>query len=255
MRRRIPFAWLGVAAGLLSLGFARDGAAAVIPFTGELALQISAFDPVGISGAGFATVEGRQGDSDHLASMRLDASTFGAAGILVPVSDPEAFPIAGVLATAANGAGSFAENPQGEFGGVLPVLGVAKVCLFGTCSAAVSNLSVPLTVVGQGGLAMVTGAVNLTVIGAPWTTGAAAVGTTTARGFARGPGSGTTSTLNASGTVRLVTPIFISTNIGASPVVPAFGFLTLHFVPEPGTALLVGLGVIGMVGAGRMRSS
>lgn len=255
MRGRSTRLWLGIAVGVLALGVARTGAAAVLPFTGELALQIGAFDPVGISGAGFATVEGRPGDSDHLATMQLDASMFGATGVLVPVSDPEAFPIAGVVATAHNGAGSFAEDPQGELGGVLPVLGVAKVCLFGTCSAAVSNLSVPLTVVGQGGVAMVTGAVNLTVIGAPWTTGAAAVGTTTARGFARGPGSGTTSTLNASGAVRLVTPIFISTNIGASPVVPAFGFLTLHFVPEPGTALLVGLGIIGMVGAGRRHSS
>jgi hypothetical protein len=31
----------------------------------------------------------------------------------VPVSDPEAFPIAGVVATAHNGTGGFAENARG----------------------------------------------------------------------------------------------------------------------------------------------
>ncbi len=255
MRGRRTLAWIGIAVGLISTGFAREGGAAVLPFSGELALQIAAFDPIGISGAGFAFVEGRQGDSDHLATMRIEASPFGATGIQVPVSDPEAFPIAGVVATVHNGAGGFAENAQGVLGGALPIFGVAKVCLFGPCTQSpTANLSVPLTVVGNGGTAVVTAAVNLTVIGAPWTTGVAAIGTTTARGVARGPASGTTSTLHASGTVRLVTPIFISTNIGASPVVPAFGYLTLHFVPEPGTALLVGAGIAGLIGAGRIRS-
>jgi len=45
--------------------------------------------------------------------------------------------------------------------------------------------------------------------------------------------------------VRLVTPVFIPTHLGTSPVVSAFGFRTLHFVPEPGTALLVGAGIVG----------
>jgi hypothetical protein len=44
--------------------------------------------------------------------------------------------------------------------------------------------------------------------------------------------------------VRLVTPIFISTSIEASPVAPTFGLLTAHFAPEPRTALLVGVGVV-----------
>jgi hypothetical protein len=73
-------------------------------------------------------------------------------------------------------------------------------------------------------------------------------------GFVHGLASGTTSRLNQPGTVRLVTPIFISPNIGASTVVPAFGFLTLHFVAEAGTALLVGAGIVGVIGAGRLRS-
>jgi hypothetical protein len=89
----------------------------------------------------------------------------------------------------------------------MPILGVAKVCVFGTCSAALANLSVPLSVVGVGGVA----------------------------------------------TVRLVTPIFISTSMASAAVIPAFGFLTLHSVPEPGTILLVGAGIVGLVAFGRRR--
>ena len=56
-----------------------------------------------------------------------------------------------------------------------------------------------------------------------------------------------------SGNVTIVTPIFISTNIGASAILPAFGILNLHFVPEPGTLMLLGSGIAGLVAFGRSR--
>lgn len=250
MRGMRNWVWIGVAA-MLWTGIASDARAAAIAFNGELALQISALDPIAISGSGFAIVEGRPNDPDHLATMRIEASPFNATGVIVPVTDPAALPIGGAMATAHNGAGSF-QGSNGSFGGVMPIQGVTKVCLFGTCgSSPAANLSVPISIVGKGGTAYVTGVVNVTVQGAPWTTATAFVGSTTAMGFAHGPASGTTSTLNQSGVLRLVTPIFISTNIGAMAVVPAFAFLTLHFVPEPGTALLLGLGIAGLVAGGR----
>ena len=92
---------------------------------------------------------------------------------------------------------------------------------------------------------------NVTVIGAPWTTGTAAVGTVTVMGGV----SPLSNTGAPSGLVTLVTPIFISTNIPASAVVPGFGILTLHFVPEPGTLLLLASGVAGLVAFGRSRRS
>lgn len=251
MRGLRNWIWIGLAALLSWAGAASDARAAAFAFSGELALQISALDPIAIAGSGFAIVEGRPDDPDHLATMRIEASPFNATGLIVPVTDPSAMPINGVVATVHNAAGGFSES-GGHLGGVLPILGVTKVCLFGSCTASpAANLSVPISVVGQGGIAYATGAVNVTVQGAPWTTGTAFIGSTTAMGFAHGPASGTTSTLNPSGTIRLVTPIFISTNIGASAVVPAFGFLTLHFVPEPGTALLLGAGIAGLVAGGR----
>jgi hypothetical protein len=36
-------------------------------------------------------------------------------------------------------------------------------------------------------------------------------------------------------------------------VVPAFGIVSLHFVPEPGTLMLLGSGIAGLVAFGRSR--
>lgn len=246
--------WLRAAAtGVGFLGMAGGAGAAVFqPFTGELALRIVGLDSIPLPGAGFAMVEARPGEPGHLASLRLEESPFAATGLVVPVTDPDAYPIAGVVATVHNGAGSFAEQ-NGSLAGILPILGVAKVCLYGACSEPVANLSVPVSVVGKGGAVTAAGPVDVTVVGAPWTTGTVAIGTLTAMGFAYGPESGPSSTLQASGSIRLVTPIFISTNIGAFSVVPAFGFLTLHFVPEPGTLALLGSGVLALVAVARRR--
>ena len=78
-------------------------------------------------------------------------------------------------------------------------------------------------------------------------------GTAMMAGFQHGPGSLTSSTAAASGSVRLVTPVFLSTNIALLSVVPAFGILDLHFVPEPATLLLLGGGMAWMVLLGRAK--
>ena len=244
--RKLSYA---LAASLLVFGLAGQAHAVALGFTGTLEIQLATLNPVVVEGTGIAIVNG-DGAAGHLTGFQIPASPFATAGFVLPVTDPVVFPIAGVQVTGHNAAGNFAGSGGAGFGGSMAIIGASKICLFGTCGAAVSNLSVPLTVVGVGGVALVTGAVNLTVLGAPWTTGTAAIGTAFTQMGGVSPQSNTGA---PSGTVTLVTPIFVSTNIGASAIVPAFGILTLHFVPEPGTLMLLGSGIAGLVAFGRSR--
>jgi hypothetical protein len=245
---------LGIlAVGALALGTVQ-AQAAVLPFTGALAISIAGLSPLVAVGGG-AVVTTQTGN--HLDGFAIASSPFNVTGQVIPVTDPAAAPIKGIQGTIHNGAGSFA---GAVLAGPMAVNGVAKVCLFKACSIATANISVPLSVIGAGGAIAVpsgttSASVAVTVVGAPWTAGTAAVGTVTQMGFQHGPASGTSSTAQGSGAIRLVTPIFISTNIGASAVVPGFGFLDLHFVPEPGTLLLLGSGIAGLVLFGRSKRS
>jgi hypothetical protein len=221
--------------------------AAPLPFTGSLALMIDAFG-IGVGGAGTAEVDG----FGHLGSWQIAEGAFATTGLVVPITTPTAAPIGGFLVTARNGAGEFERSR----GGAMPILGSAKVCLFGSCDSAVANLTVPLSVVGAGGVATVEGAVNVTVVGAPWTTGTASVGTATAVGYARGPNGQTSSTAQPSGEIQLVTPIRIYTNLSsATGAITAFAVLNLHFVPEPTTLVLLGAGLVATAIVGRRTKS
>jgi len=186
--------------------------------------------------------------------------------VQVPVTDPAAAPIKGIVATASNAAANFAAIDGGGFGGTMPLVGVNKVCLFGPCSAAVANLNVPVGVVGLGGTAFVTGAVNLTVVGAPWTTRTAAIGTVSVMGGMNltemgGQGSpqiipGVGGTQMTVDTVSLVTPVFVSTNIGASAVVPVFGIFSFTITtttPEPAAIAALGASIAALVAVGMSR--
>jgi len=246
--RKLSYA---LAASLLVFGLAGQAHATAFGFNGTLQIQLATLDPVTLPGGGTAAIVNGSGAGGHLTALQVPASPFATPGFVLPVTDPVVFPIAGVQVTGHNAQGNFAGNGgSGTFGGQMPINGAAKICLFGTCGAAVSNLSVPLTVIGVGGQALVTGAVNLTVIGAPWTTGTAAIGTAFTKVGGAAPPNNTGA---PSGMVTLVTPIFVSTNIGASSIVPGFGILTLHFVPEPATLMLLGSGIAGLVAFGRSR--
>jgi len=232
-----------IAATFLAVGVAGQANAAALGFVGAIGIQIATLAPIVLPGVGTAIVNGST-SGGHINTLSIPGGVFATTGLVLPVTDPAAAPIKGLQATVANGTGAFS---GGTLAGVMPLVGATKVCLFGPCSAAVSNIAVPLGVVGAGGAAFVTAAVNLTVVGAPWTTGTVAVGTITAMGGAA-PASDTGM---ASGVVTLVTPIFVSTNIPASAVLPVFGILSMHFVPEPGTLVLLSSGIVGLVAFGR----
>jgi len=239
--------WLSAFALLVWWWSAGAAGAAPLPFSGSLALLIDSFG-IGVGGAGTAEVDG----FGHLGSWQLGEGAFATSGLVVPITTPTAAPIGGFVVTARNGAGSFERSR----GGVMPILGSVKVCLFGSCDSAVANLTVPLSVVGVGGVATVEGLGNVTVVGAPWTTGTASVGTATAVGYARGPNGETSSTARPSGEIQLVTPIRIYTNLSsATGAITAFAVLNLHFVPEPTTLVLLGAGLVATAVFGRRARS
>lgn len=252
MRKRT---WIGWAVGMAVLTLiGADARASALAFQGSIAVAIANLPPIPVSGAGVAEVSGA---GTSLAGLTLSQGVFATA-VSVPVTDPLAFPLAGVRATPSNGPGSFSGTP---FGGPMPILGSATICLFESCNASpVANIVVPFTQngtrgVGIGGAPIVAaGLIEVTLQGAPWTSGVASAASATVMGFAHGPASGgLESAAQAGGIVRLVTPITLQTTIGASAVLPAFGILTLQFVPEPGTLLLLAGGVVALGAAGRQR--
>ena len=208
-----------------------------------------------VPGSGIAGVNGA-GAPGHLTALDLAGGEFATASQVVDVMDPDIAPISGLQFTANNGAGAFAGAGGDSFGGVMPLDGIMKLCLFGECPTAAGNIDLPLSVVGKGGTAFAAGAgLSLTVKGAPWTTGTAAIrtvdgGTDTVMGGV----SPLSHTGETGGTVNLVTPIFISTNVSYWPVLPTFGVLDLHFTPEPGALLLAGAAVASLVALGIARS-
>jgi hypothetical protein len=244
-------------ASLLVLGLAGPGDAAQIPVGGStLSVQVSTLDPISLTAqSGVATVGGSGASITMVAlpngvfatgnfvhdpsSATVAATPPNGGGLTVPVTDPGAFPIVGIKAIIKNQAGTLSASagPSGGFGGALALAGANRVCLFLPCSSPPpSNLSVPVSVVGQGGSVTVVGNVNLTVGGAPWTTGTISVddgngGAVTAMGSAVATSNGT----QIQG--RLVTPIFISTNIGSSAIVPALASIQFN-APEPETLAL-----------------
>jgi hypothetical protein len=119
---------------------------------------------------------------------------------------------------------------------------------------------IPLSVVGMGGDATGSldlgglGTIPVTISGSSWTIGGVnspgiLLGVTTilsATGFDNRAADGT-------GTLQIVTPGSITLGGVNSGTVPLLSALNVTFVPEPGTALLLGSGIAGLAVLGRRR--
>ncbi len=266
-----------LAASVLLFGLAGTAHAKLIGFTGTLSIGLPGLPPVVATGSGNALLNGSTGGlGGHLTTLQILTNTVSVTGAIVPITDPAGAPLISVRGTAALGMGVLRPISGATASGagltqdVLPVAGLFRVCPFPGCTKGVS-LPIPLTVggtrgVGIGGLITLGtfgGGIKFSVYGQPWTVGTTLVtgiptdnggfSTMSAFGFAHGPASATSSTAAVSGVVQLVTATRIVSSLSGTTVLPLLTTLTLSLVPEPGTFVLFGSGVVALGIAGRSR--
>jgi len=222
---------------------------------GQLTIELFSLDPVNVPPSAplaSGVLEATRTETG-ITTIGFPTKVFETTGLSIPITDPNADPIDGIFISVFNPAATFkaAGGSNGGFGGKMPLQGTTKVCLIGGqtfCQNPAVNLTLPLSVVGQTATTVVTFLANITVKGAPWTTGVVKVpnnkvppddGFTTVTGGIEQTTAGDGSFL----AVKLVTPIYISTAIGGSEVVPAWGVVSFE-VPEP-DVMALGLGAVG----------
>lgn len=187
------------------------------------------------AGAGSAEVARSGGVIDTVTGIA--ASVFG---LLQTVPNPPAgiLPIDEITLLSFSGPGSFTGLASGG-GGQMAIDGLVAIDI------STQTFTFDLTFFNIDGVGLdgpplpPQSALSVVVIGAPWSVGTVSNGIDTLSGF------------TGANALRLVTPIRAT-----SPFVPegihGFGVLDLVFVPEPGTATLVGLGLV-LLGVRRAR--
>ena len=266
------------ATGLL-FGIAGSAQAKLIGFNGTLSIGLGSLPPIVATGSGNAILNssaGIKGDP-HLTTLQILANTVSITqSAIVPITDPAAAPVVSVRGVANLGTGILrpisggAASAGGLTLNVVPVQGNFRICiLFMGCP---SSLPVPLTLngtkgAGIGGLitlgTFAAAGIKFSIYGQPWTIKTAVVdniptdnggfSTVSAFGFAHGPASNISSTAAVSGVIQLVTATRVVSTLGTTLVTPLITTLTIHLVPEPGTFLLFGTGVVALGIAGRRR--
>lgn len=230
---------------VLGIAFASHAARATpLAFRGEIGVLLPTIGVIArVVGSGVAEVHA---DATGL----LTGITLAAGVFATETTYPGSAAVGGIRIDAENGAGVFAGLTPHGGGGAMPVRGVARLCLLAPCSSATLFRDLALTPVGSGGSVQVTGAIAITLEGARWTKGGF---TLTApglvshiEGFGMGPGGATGSTAQPGGVLQLVTPIMIRSNLAGLREVPGLALVYVELVPEPGTFVLLGAGLVAL---------
>ena len=231
-----------VVVSLLGIGIApRAAGATPLAFRGEIGVLLPTIGVIArVVGAGVAEVH--SDGTGLLTGLTLPAGVFA-----TTTTYAGTVAIGGIRLAAQNGAGVFSGLTPHGGGGVMPVRGIARLCLLAPCSTATLFRDLALTPVGSGGSAQVTGAIALTLEGARWTKGGFTITApglvSQIEGFAMGPGGATGSTAQPGGVLQLVTPIRIRSNLAGLRELPGFALVYVELVPEPGTFVLLGAGL------------
>jgi hypothetical protein len=218
-----------------------------------------------LPGASFVGA-GATGTSTSNLSASLDAGTAFAGAFTTSIPTSAAPPLTEIQIFITKNAGNtFTGATPNKVGGELAFDGIANVYGIGGFPAgALPLLGVPLALGTPNTLFKSAGGVSITAVGAGWTAGTAVVTglntTTTTPGNVTNMNTGVTQTAMGSngltagggGTLVLVAPTKVMTNITAP--LAAFSTLTLNYVPEPGSLLLLGTAIASLMVLGRRRS-
>ncbi len=261
-----------IAVGALALGLSTPAIAAPYAFTATLSVTVGTFPPVtgtaagvgtSVSGGGAASIPGSVFSVG--ATAQVSPPLLGLIGGFAVCGAGLGSPIFNIIPPSVN-AGTCLPNASGTNGvlswsggptGTMPLL--ASAYLTGTINAmgqAMAVAAIPLAVIGVGGtqgFSAFGGLVAGTVTANPWQLAAVtqvgvlngATTVLTGVGFDARNGAGI-------GTLQLVTPTDANIVVGN---LPAIATLTISYIPEPGTILLLGAGVAGLAVAGRRRMS
>jgi len=259
--------------GLILALAAASSAADTLPFNGTLSLTTgnllsnTAAPPVTVSTTGSGT-----GSSIGGGAASIPTNVFAInQGVVLPSDVIAGFAVCGSgiadntvlnIPSATAACPTPLTNNSLSFDGAMGTGGLAGSAYF-TGTAFITRGDIPLTVIGSGGSTtgvFLSGLFPFTVQGNPWTTAPVTssgafqtFGITTvltAAGFDNRDASG-------QGTLQLVTPALIhwAGGGGYDGDSPIISVMTLDFVPEPGTVLLLGSGIAALVVLGRRRMS
>ena len=271
--RRILFLFSASVSCLALVVASSPARAATLPFTAVLTIQVGDLPAAAFTGSGVALSNGLGGIFTLPSNIFSGSSVFPISVLPTTVMYISQFKIV----VSGNTAGSF--NPSfsppllhtkvplfgdtammraavslsgGGVGGPMQIGGAAFVNILGFTSVAI-----PLSNLGVGSTTLATaGAIQIQPVATQWSTGRGKM-------FGVGPSIYYTPhayitgsdmrTAGGAGQVTLITPVKVFTANAGVGHLPVFTRLQVTFIPEPGTALLVGAGLVGLAAFHRKR--